>query len=277
MLTGMNPPRLIALAGVAPTLHPETSCGPEIHYDGRPSFTYPDRNDEIVRVSFERWDALRVCRGEHLPFEFEPAGEYPQGAWPWCFVVDQSPWLAERYAYEKAHYGSAYNFGGNVDEMLTDFDHYVLSFHDEFVEVIAGGIWFERIAGALPPGQYADEHPARELGPERCIERFVHRGIECEVLQSQHSTEEIRERALLCAQPVVAFEFSFPGEKRGRAAFTLTMRARRGVTVYLWRSGFFDHEKARFEEMPPMEELRRRFLDYLDEVIARRELRRREK
>jgi hypothetical protein len=45
--------------------------------------------------------------------------------------------------YENKHYGKSHEFGGNVNEMLTDLKHYLFSFHDQFMEIIARGFWFE--------------------------------------------------------------------------------------------------------------------------------------
>lgn len=63
----------------------------------RPILVYEDCDERLVRVAFERWDALRVARREYLPYLFEPADSPPADAWPHVFIVDESPWLAERY------------------------------------------------------------------------------------------------------------------------------------------------------------------------------------
>jgi hypothetical protein len=88
---------------------------------------------------FDRWDSLRVSRGEYPAY---PAGDHHER---WCAlgIVRPSGWLNERYEYEREHYGEAYGFGDDVTEMLTEFEHYLFKFHDEFVEVIAGGVHFD--------------------------------------------------------------------------------------------------------------------------------------
>jgi hypothetical protein len=264
----MPAPRLVALP-VAADFHPEVSCGPRIVYDDRPTITFDNRNEQYVRASFERWDALRVCRGEYSPYSFEPPSPPAIGQWPRFFVVENSPWLPDRYAYEKQHYGDAYGFGGNVDEMLTDFDHYVLSFHDEFVEVIAGGIWFELSDHPFVEDEWQADHPLRDLGPEHRVETFEYSGIACEVRRNQMPLDELRRRALLCAQPLVAFLFRLRGETEHTVAFTLSLRERRGQTTCVLRP-WLGGEKARYSSIPAIDELRPIFLGYLDEVIARR-------
>ncbi len=58
--------------------------------------------------------------------------------------IENSAWLKERHKYESVNDGSSYEFGGNVDEMLSDFNHDIFSFPDQFIEVITRGIWFEK-------------------------------------------------------------------------------------------------------------------------------------
>ena len=107
--------------------------------------------------------------------------------------------------------------------MLTDFDHYVLAFHDEFVEVTAGGIWFERSDHPFVQGEWQPDHPSRDLGPEHRVETFERGGIACEIRRNQMPLDELRRRALLCAQPLVTFQFILRGEAKPHVAYTLSM------------------------------------------------------
>ncbi len=155
--------------------------------------------------------------------------------------------------------------------MLTDFDHYLLQFHDEFVEVIAGGIWFElgdvpQAAGGWQPG-----HPKLGLGPEHVAESFAYKGVSCELRHSPHPLRALRQRALLCAQPVLASTLRLDGAV-ARAAFTLTIRERRGHTTCIWRNQL-GAEMRRFDRIPSDDELRSGFTAYLDDVVARRQRR----
>ena len=233
----------------------------------------PISADKFVRASFERWDALRVCRGEHLPESFNPSPVPPPGRWPSFFIVQESRWLLERYEYEKKHYANAYGLGvgSSVEEMLTDFDHYLLQFHDEFVEVIAGGIWFE--LGDVPQaaGEWQPGHPKLGLGPEHVAESFTYKGVPCELRRSPHRLPALRQRALLCAQPVLAFALRLDGAV-ARVAFTLTLRERRGQTTCIWRN-LLGAEMRRFDRVPSDDELRSSFTAYLDDVVARRQQR----
>lgn len=263
----MGSPYLVPLVGISGEFTPETSCAPEVRY-GPATVAFVNRDERFVRASFDRWDALRVCRGEHLPVAFEPTSATAPGCWPAFFVVQDSSWIQERYAYEKKHYARAYEFGNSVEEMLTDFEHYVLQFHDEFVEVIAGGIWFEMSDVPLPADKWQRDHPKLGLGSEHVVESFTYRGVPCEVRRSPYPLAVLMERALLCAQPAMAFALRI-GDDAPRVAFTLSIREHRGRMVCIWRDSL-GAEKRRFNAMPNIDEMRASFVEYVDEVLARR-------
>jgi hypothetical protein len=115
---------------------------PIVNYGGERTCIHFLTDDEVSwgRVTFEGLDSLKVSRGEYEPF---PAAPGEEETFYWVTTISNSTWLRERYEYEKRYYCSCYNFGGDVNEMLADYSHYVFSFHDEFVEVLAAGIWFE--------------------------------------------------------------------------------------------------------------------------------------
>lgn len=76
-----------------------------------------------------------------MPYKYNYGND---GSDIWVYKIENTQWLTERFQYENKNYGCSYEFGGNVNEMLTDFNHYLFSFHDQFVEVIARGFWFEK-------------------------------------------------------------------------------------------------------------------------------------
>jgi hypothetical protein len=103
-----------------------------LYGEGPVVILYPAaEGEQWVRVTFEGLDSLRVCRGEYVPYEELP-GKYSA-----VYLVENSAWLRERHAYEAEHYRGSYEFGGDVDELLTDFQHYLFKFHDQYVEVLA--------------------------------------------------------------------------------------------------------------------------------------------
>lgn len=68
---------------------PEVTYGPELT-----SVRFPLEEGGFGRVTFEGLDSIRVSRGEHLPYPESDDGGGPP--WSWVYVVDGSPWLAER-------------------------------------------------------------------------------------------------------------------------------------------------------------------------------------
>ena len=89
-----------------------------IYGKGPTSINFFTSDGRWGRVTLEKLDSIRVSRGEYEPYN-RRAGE-PHS---WVSIVANSPWLLERYEYEKRHYGNAYEFGGDVDEMLRVFSH----------------------------------------------------------------------------------------------------------------------------------------------------------
>ncbi|MEM6791814.1 MAG: hypothetical protein AAF715_30120, partial [Myxococcota bacterium] len=70
---------------------------------------------------------------------------------------------------------------GDVDEMLTEYSHYLLSFHDEFVEAITRGLWVETSKEALPRDALSAGHPFNgltHLVPDSFLETA---GLRCAV------------------------------------------------------------------------------------------------
>ena len=133
-------------------------CPTVIYNDTEKTGVYfKTRDERFGRITFEQLDSLRVSRGEYLPYKDNFDWKNPN--YCWISKVENSKWLTERYKYELKHYGKDYNWGGNVDEMLTDFSHYIFQFHDQFVEVIAKGFWIEVDDKKLINKKLLSEHP----------------------------------------------------------------------------------------------------------------------
>jgi hypothetical protein len=135
--------------------------------------------------------------------------------------------------------------------------------------VIAGGIWLELSDEPLPAGEWQRGHPRLGLGPEHVVDSFAYNGVACEVRRSPEPMPLLKQKALLCAQPIVAFALRLDGDEVASVAFTLSMRERRGRTTCFWRNSL-GVELGRFDEMPKLDELRASFVRYVDDVLARR-------
>jgi hypothetical protein len=232
---------------------------------GSPWLAYPHKDEEHhVRASFDRWDAIRVARGEYPP--------YPSaGGRSSLLVVENSRCLRDRYAYERQHYGTAYGLGGNVDEMLEEFEHFLFLFHDEFVEVIAAGVCFETSAAPFDL-----ESPVRRVGldelPASCtLERFEEHGIPIHLRKDPRSRGELLAASRLCDQALYQVALELDGTIR--VTHRLTVRTQRGTTKSRWRS--FNKVEARFDGvLDDPSALRPLISRYAADVAARRAARR---
>jgi len=216
------------------------------------------------RITFERFDSIKICRGEYKPFPLAPGKAV---SFHWVTTISNSAWLQERYEYEKKHYGSAYNFGGNVDEMLTDFSHYIFSFHDEFVEVIAAGIWFESADGMLGNRDPDPDHPLRGLAHIEPSEKFEKSGITCQVRRNPLSADELERRASLCSQTILEVAAELDG--RVGTDWSLALRVRNGIRKIYLRN-YFGNQVATFDDMPDLSVIRPPIDKRLGEVAERR-------
>jgi hypothetical protein len=215
------------------------------------------------RITFERLDSIKISRGEYEPFPSALADSFH-----WVNIVSNSVWLRERYEYEKKYYGGAYNFGGNVDEMVTDFSHYVFSFHDQFVEVLAAGIWFESGDTTLGSRDPDSDHPLRGLAHIEPSERFEESGITCQVRRNPLSNHELESRAHLCSQTILEVAAELDGLV-GRTDWSLTLRVRNGIGKTYLRN-YFGNQVATFDNIPDLSVIRPPIDRWLGEVRERR-------
>ena len=216
------------------------------------------------RVTFEKLDSITISRGEYEPYPPAPGEER---TFNWVTTVSISEWLRERYEYEKRHYGNSYNFGGDVDEMLREFSHYVFSFHDQFVEVLAAGIWFEVSDTMLEQQELEKDHPLAGLNHHSTSETFEGSGITCHVRRNPLSAAEVEQRAQLCSQTILEIGAALDG-KIGKS-WVLTRRVQNGIGKSSLRS-YFGNTVETFEHVPSLAEIRPHIDKWLAEVHERR-------
>ncbi len=216
------------------------------------------------RITFEKLDSIKVSRGEYKPF---PRAPIERNEFHWVTTISDSAWLRERYEYEKMHYGNAYNFGGNVDEMLDEFSHYVFSFHDQFVEAIAAGIWFESADTMLGERVLDSTHPLNGLANVEPAERFEVSGIVCLVRRNPLPLGEIEGAARLCSQVILEVGAELDG--RSSTSWSLSRRVRNGVGKSFLR-GYFGNAVEVYDGIPSLFEIRPRIDQWLAEVRERR-------
>ena len=218
-----------------------------------------DDEETWWRVTFENLDSIKISRGEFAPFSTEPPHDQP---YQWVSVVENSTWLKERYEYEKSRYGDQYEWGANVEEMLHEFDHYVFEFHDEFVEVIARGIWFD-----LVEGWKTEHHPLADLSDTANIEKREAHEIVYQIRTNPKSTEELIDDAGLCSQTLMQFAAELDGT--ASASWSVTLRSRNGKIVSSLRNYFGVAEKT-YEGVASIDQVLPHIEKWVSEVKQRR-------
>jgi hypothetical protein len=221
-------------------------------------------DDGWARVTFEHLDSIRVSRGEFEPY---PVAWKPGEESFWVSEVVPSPWLHERYEYEKKHYGDAYEWSGDVDEMLRDFTHYVFRFHDQFVEALSTGIWIERFGESTDREKVSATHPLRDLPRPTTLDLIEAHGLVCEIWPNARPMDQILEDAKLCSQKLL--QFALVLDEVSNISWTLEVRARRGKVRSSLRPGF-GPVSATFDGVATLEQVRPHLESWLKEVMERR-------
>jgi hypothetical protein len=264
LITPMTNPKQLAYGLDAP-FNADPVDTPYVRYgQGITSIQFPTDDGQWGRVTFEGLDSIKVSRGEHSPFPSSPS---EKSKFYWVTTISNSVWLRERYEYEKKCYGSSYNFGGDVDEMLSEYSHYVFSFHDQFVEVLAAGIWFEASQTMLGDSEIQPNHPLSGLGHIETSEQFEGSGVVCHVRRNPLSNAELEHRARLCSQPLLEIGAELDGSIGTQ--WTLTRRVLNGVGKTYLRNSFGSCE-AFFEDIPELSAVRPVIDKWLAEVRERR-------
>ena len=236
---------------------------PIVHYGGDvTAIHFTTQDEQWGRVTFERLDSIRISRGEAAPY---PAA-LDSDPYSWVSTVSDSSWQKLRYEYESKHYGESYNFGGDVNEMLTEYSHYVFSFHDQFVEAIAAGIWIETDSSMLI-GKPNSDHPLNGISHLAEFERFEAHGIECQVRRNPLSAEEIERNAKLCSQTLLEIGATLDGSTS--TSWSLTHRNFGGDAKTFLRS-YFGNSVETYSEIPTLAEIRPTIDQWLFEVRQRR-------
>lgn len=238
---------------------------PQLYYgDPLTSIYFLTSDEKYGRITFEKLDSIKVSRGEYFPYEYE-LNEDSEHCW--VKIVENSSWLKERFNYEYKHYGTSYEFNGDVNEMLSDFKHYVFSFHDEFIEVLASGFWFEEDSKSLFNKELLNGHPFLPISETNMI-KFEAYGLICQARINNKSEEELKRNSVYCSQKLIEFALELE-DITVNHCLNLTYRKNKHISML---KGYFGKKEiefdkiARFEDVKPYVEL------YMKEVAERRKL-----
>lgn len=246
----------------------DPALGPRLAYgsmplgpggDERPldMLLFPVEDDSTGRVTFEGLDAVRAARGELLPYE---RVDVPYERGEWVYVIEGSGWLEERHRYELGHYETS---------LLDCYDHYLFSFHDEYVEAIALGLWFDRPAPSALRSRPA-EHPLLEL-PESSIQgRSTSYGIDWEIRVNPRPAGRLIEDSNLCSQRLLQYNLVVDGTSREHASVWLRTRRGRSVSTFVGATGFFGRDRETADGIAESRTFAERWLSCVEAVANRR-------
>ncbi len=224
---------------------------------------FEDENEKNCRITFERLDSIRVCRGEYCPYDDDWKENAPNY---WVSKVENSSWLNERHQYEARHYKNAYGFGGDVDEMLSEFSHYLFSFHDQYVEVLAAGIWIEESEEPLDSAELSAGHPFLPLSHDQ-TEIITAHGLKCHIWKNPADIGRLTKNAKFCSQTLMEFAPELDGSIT--TSIHLYLRYRNGELCSVLTQGF-GGEIAFFREVAGVDSVRPYIEKWLGEVSERR-------
>lgn len=252
--------------GLVIPIKPDSVLSPDVYYgDELTGIYFMTDDDQFGRISFNNLDSIKVSRGEYLPYPDD--WDWKSGL-PYCWlkVVDNSEWLKERYNYESRHYRGSYEFAGNVDDMLTDFQHYIFSFHDQFIEVIARGFWFEQSPYSLINQPLSIDHPSQPL-PKINTNQIVAHGLTSFVRINPISIEKLMQNSLFHQQTLM--EFRLDCEDRKSADHCLTIERHKDRIVSRLR-GYFSEAVVTFDHIATLDDTKPYIEKYMSEVAKRR-------
>jgi len=236
---------------------------PDFFYGDYTGIYFVTYDDKYGRITFENLDAVKICRGEIMPYEFDWS-LCEQGVW--IYQIENSKWQKERFDYENEHYGDAYEFGGNVNEMLTDFKHYLFEFHDEFIEVIARGFWFEEAEHSLFKKDLMEGHPFLPLPTENMEIMEVHT-LKSQIRKNSKSKEQLIYDAQFCSQKLFEFALELDGEVSVNN--TVLLSYRNGKLISTLR-GYFGRQEAKFDGVANLEQVKPFMEKYIEGVYESR-------
>lgn len=245
------------------TIEADSVLSPQLYYgDPFVAVYFTTADDKHGRITFENLDSIRISRGEHFPYKYDWKAD---SEYCWIKVVQNSSWLRERYNYEHKYYGTAYQFNGDVNEMLTDFKHYVFSFHDEFIEAIARGFWLEESSTKLPGKVLTKGHPFLPISENNVVKIEAH-GLTCQARINNLSEEVLKLNSVFCSQKLIEFALELENTS---VSNTLSLIHRNNKYISTLR-GYFGNNEIEFDKFARLEDVKPYIETYMKEVAERR-------
>lgn len=214
----------------------------------------PTEGSEVTlfgRVTFEGFDSIRCSRGEYFPY----GGD---GGYNWVCEILESTWLNERHDYEYKFYKTP---------LLEDYHHYVFSFHDQFVEAIAKGIWIEE-TGTEMSDELTEDHPLSDLPTSLPAEAFVLHRLSYELRRNPRPPEEIVKDSMLCSQKLFQFYLTLDGSRK--PGYAAELRTVQGRSVTRLQAGWPYRVLETVNGVADVEDMMPAWEQYVSQVAERR-------
>lgn len=238
---------------------------PDFHYGDCSGIYFVTDDNKYGRITFEKLDAVKICRGEVMPYKFDYSlANYST----WIYQIENSKWQLERFNYEKKYYGSSYEFCGDVNEMQTDFKHYLFSFHDQFIEIIARGFWFEKDMESLFGKDLMKGHPFLPL-PMENVEIIEFKSLKSQIRKNLKSKHQLIQDAQYCSQKI--YEFALEIDGKSTVDHTVLLSYTNGKLISTLR-GYFGEKGVEFDGFVKLEQIIPFIKKYIEEVYERRKL-----
>lgn len=244
-------------------VHADSVLSPDFLYGKSTGIHFITNDDQFGRITFENLDAVKICRGEVMPYAYDYSLSKHD---TWIYEIKNSKWQQERFAYEQKNYGNSYEFGGDVNEMLVDFKHYLFSFHDQFIEVIARGFWFEKDSASLLGKDLMKDHPFLLL-PTENMKRITVDSLVSQIRTNQKPREELIHNAQYCSQKLYQFALEFDG--KASVDNTVLLSYQKGKLISTLR-GYFGRQEVTFDGFVRLEQVLPYIEQYMKEVAERR-------
>lgn len=241
----------------------DSVLSPDFFYGDRTAIYFVTEDDLYGRITFEKLDSVKICRGEAMPYSFDHLAASQD---IWVYQVENSRWQKERFDYENKHYGNRYEFGGDVNEMLDDFKHYLFSFHDQFIEVIARGFWFEQSLSPLFGEDLMEGHPFLPLGLEN-MESFEAHSLKTQIRWNPKAQEQLIHDAQFCSQKILQFALELEGN--AHVDHTVSLSVQNGQLISTLQ-GYSNRTPLTFEGVVTLEEVLPYIKNYMEKVAERR-------
>ena len=161
-------------------------------------------------------------------------------------------------------YKKDYVFDSSINKMRTDCRHFLLTFHDVFIEVIASGLWLETSNESFEGKALSENHPFNTLNKDNVCDIIGYLGTDCEIRRNNTSFDSLSRLAKWCSQTLYEFHL-LPGDERDIPMYSLKVKFRSQKVVYIFTNNL-NREILVSDQLPSMQDLQEIVIEDLKEI-----------